>query len=99
MKIIKHEKAVGPLGTIQISLQMSANDMSNDINKRKYANELVEWIGNIEVSIDELFEFSYVKSNFILDTLEKYEIKSTNSNILMNYSDAIESLRYQKKTF
>ena len=49
----------------------------------------------LECTIDELCLISYHKSTFILKTLLKYEINTKNSNILLNYYDAIDSLKYQ----
>jgi hypothetical protein len=93
--INKYEKGVGPIFVCQLSIKLFIEDITNDFNQRKYAETIYEWLGLIECSIDELFEISYDKSVFILNALEKYEIKTKNSNILLNYGDAIGSLKYQ----
>lgn len=91
----KYEKAVGALRSVQLSLQLFINDVSNDINEREYAETLYEWIGKTERTIDELFEVSYEKSVFILKVLEIYDLDTLDSNIILNYADALESLKFQ----
>ena len=91
----KYEKGVGPIFACQISIKLFIEDITNDDKQRKYAEKIYEWLGLIECSIDELFEVSYDKSLFILETLEKYEINTRDSNILLNYCDALGSLRHQ----
>lgn len=90
-----YEKAIGPLFACQISIQMFIEDMTNDSTQRKYAESIYEWLGLTEYSIDELCEVSYEKSLFILETLKKYQINTCDSNLLLNYGDAISSLNYQ----
>jgi len=91
----KYEKGVGPIFACQSSIKLFIEDARNDFNQRKYAETIYEWLGLIEYSIDELCDVSYTKSVFILEALEKYEIKTENSNILLNYGYAIDSLKYQ----
>lgn len=93
----KYENAVGPMRAAQISLQLFITDTNNSISLRKDAETIYEWLGKAECTIDELFEISDEKSNFILNVLHKYPINTNNSNLIMNYCDAIESLEYQKK--
>ena len=93
----KYENAVGPMRAAQISLQLFITDTNNDVSLRKDAETIYEWLGKAECTIDELFEICCEKSNFVLDILHKYQINTTNSNLIMNYSDAIESLEFQKK--
>jgi len=94
----KYEIAVGPMRTVQISLHLFIADTNNNIYLRKYAETIYEWLGKAECTIDELFEICYKKSNFVLDVLHKYPINTIDSNLIMNYNDAIESLEFQKKT-
>jgi len=54
-------------------------------------------LGSLELTIDELFEESYEKSVFILEILKKYELNKFDSNIILNYIDAVESLTYQQQ--
>lgn len=91
----KYEKAVGPMRAAQLSIQMYVEDTSNDLSERKYAERIYEWLGTIECSVDELFEVSHDKSLFILKTLEKYKVNTLDSNIILNFNDVIESLKYQ----
>lgn len=91
----KYEKAVGPIFACQLSIKLFIEDITNDFNQRKYAEIIYEWLGLFEGSIDELYEVSYGKSVFILKALEKYEINTIDYNLLLNYGEAISSLKYQ----
>lgn len=93
----KYENAVGPMRAAQISLQLFITDFNNDVSLRKYAETIYEWLGKAECTIDELFEICNERSNFILDVLHKYPINTNNSNLIMNYNEAIETLEFQKK--
>lgn len=95
----KYETAVGPMFACQLSIKLFIEDLTNNNDKRTYAETIYEWLGQTECSIDELFEVSYDKSVFILEVLEKYSFVITNSNILLDYADAIGSLRYQKDLY
>lgn len=91
----KYEKGVGPIFACQLSIKLFIEDVTNDFTQRKYAETIYEWLGLLECSIDELCEVSYNKSVFILKALEKYEINTRDSNLLLNYNNAICSLKYQ----
>lgn len=91
----KCEKAIGPLFACQLSIKSFIEDITNDIAQREYAETIYEWLGTTESSIDELCAVSYDKSLFILKALEKYGINTNDSNIILNYGDAIGSLKYQ----
>ena len=91
----KYEKGVGPIFACQLSMKLYIEDITNDFNQRKYAEKLYEWLGLFEGSIDELCEYSYARPAFILKALEKYKINTRDSNLLLNYGDAISSLKYQ----
>ena len=91
----KYECGVGPIFACQLSIQLFIEDITNNIIQRKYAETIYEWLGLLEASIDELCEISYDKSVFILEALKKYEIDSNNSNNILNYGEAIGSLKYQ----
>lgn len=91
----KYEKGVGPIFACQLSIKLFISDTTNDFIQRKYAETIYKWLGLIECSIDDLCYVSYDKSVFILKVLEKYEINTIDSNILLNYGDAIDSLKYQ----
>jgi hypothetical protein len=91
----KYEKGVGPIFACQLSIKLFIEDITNDFTQRKYAETIYEWLGLFEGSIDELCEVSYNKSAFILKALEKYQINTRDSNLLLNYGDAISSLKYQ----
>ena len=90
----RYEKAVGPLFACQLSLQMFIEDTTNEYDNRKYAETIYEWLGSIECTIDELCNMSYEKSIFILNVLKKYKI-TNDSNLIINYGDAIDSLEWQ----
>ena len=91
----KYEIGVGPIFVCQLSIKMFIEDITNDFNQRKYAETIYEWLGLIEYSIDELCQVSYDKTVFILQALEKYKIQTTDSNLILNYGDAVGSLKYQ----
>ena len=97
MEFIHIFNAIGPMRAAQISLELFITDTNNDISLRKYAETIFKWLGELECTIDELFEICSEKSNFVLNVLHKYPIKSINSNLLMNYGDTVESLEFQKK--
>lgn len=91
----KYEKGVGPIFACQYSIQLFIEDTTNPPHRIKYAKSVYEWLGLLECTIDELCEISYFKSYFILKALEKYKINTNDSNLLLNYGDAIHSLNYQ----
>lgn len=91
----KYEKGVGSIFACQLSIKLFIEDMTNDFTQRKYAETIYEWLGLFEGSIDELYKVSHDKSAFILKILEKYEINTKDSNLLLNYNNAIDSLKYQ----
>ena len=91
----KYEKGVGPIFACQLSIKLFIEDTTNNFTQRKYAETIYEWLGLFEGSIDELCNVSYDKSVFILKALEKYEINTKDSNLLLNYGDSISSLKYQ----
>ena len=91
----KYEKGVGPIFASQLSIKLFIEDITNDFTQRKYAETIYEWLGLFEGSIDELCGVSFDKSVFILKVLEKYGINTRNSNLLLNYGNAIGSLKYQ----
>ena len=91
----KYEKGIGSIFACQLSIKLFIEDITNEFTQRKYAETIYEWLGLFEGSIDKLCEASYDKSVFILKALEKYEINTIDSNLLLNYGDAIGSLKYQ----
>ncbi len=95
----KQSIAVGPLYACQLSLKTYINDDNNPLMKREYAKTIYNWLGSLECTIDELCTLSHEKSRFILDVIKKYDIKETDSNLLLNYIDAMGSLEYQLNIF
>jgi hypothetical protein len=94
--IDKYEKAVGPMRACQLCLILFIEDNKNELSKKKYAETLYEWLGIVEITVEEMFEISYEKSDFILEVLKKYHLGWKDSNLLINYGDALDSLTYQK---
>ena len=89
----KYEKGVGPLFACQVSIVLFIERCNPT-----YTETLYEWLGLVECSIDELCEKSYDRSLFILKTLEKYKMNTRDSNLLLNYGDAMMgSLQFQIK--
>jgi len=95
----KYEHAVGAMRAAQIALQIFIKDPANELHERQYAETIYEWLGSLEATIDELMEISIDKTSFILRALEKYSLNSNlyDSNTILNYIYAIDSLRYQTK--
>ena len=95
----KYEHAVGAMRAAQIALQLFIKDTANELHERQYAETIYEWLGSLEATIDELMEISIDKTSFILRALEKYSLNSNlyDSNTILNYIYAIDSLRYQTK--
>ena len=95
----KYEHAVGAMRAAQIALQIFIKDPANELHERQYAETIYEWLGSLEATIDELMEISIDKTSFILRALEKYSLNSNlyDSNTILNYIYAINSLRYQTK--
>jgi len=91
----RYEKGVGSIFSCQIAIQSYIEDTQNNPTQRIYAETIYEWLGVLECTIDELCEKSYEYSVFILDALKKYEPNFQNSNLLLNYDNAIQSLKYQ----
>ena len=97
----KYEHAVGSMRAAQISLQIFIKDPANDLHDRKYAETIYEWLGSLEATIDELLEISSDKTFFILNALKKYSLSPTlyDSNTILNYIYAIDSLRSQIQNY
>jgi len=95
----KYEHAVGAMRAAQIALQLFIKDTANELHERQYAETIYEWLGSLEATIDELMEISIDKTSFILRALEKYSLNTIlyDSNTILNYIYAIDSLRYQTK--
>lgn len=95
----KYEHAVGAMRAAQIALQIFIKDPANELHERQYAETIYEWLGSLEATIDELMEISIDKTSFILRALEKYSLNTIlyDSNTILNYIYAIDSLRYQTK--
>lgn len=93
----KYENAVGPMRSAQIALQIFIKDPANDLQDRKYAETIYEWLGSLEATIDELMKISIDKTFFILRALKKYSLNPIlyDSNAILNYDYAIHSLKYQ----
>lgn len=79
----------------QLSVKQFIEDGTNDMERRKYAETIYQWLGEAECTVDELVAISYEKSKFVLEALEKYSIETTDSNLIMHYGDAVNSLKYQ----
>ena len=94
----KYEQAVGPAKACQDCLKLFIEDEKNEIFLRKKAEDLYAWIGYSEADIDELFKLrDYDTCIFMLDVLEKYPLDcASDFNLIMRYSDAYNSLVYQK---
>lgn len=97
IELDKYEHAVGAMRAAQIALQIFTKDPANELQERKYAETIYEWLGSLEATMDELMKISVDKSFFILNALEKYSLSPTmyDSNTILNYIYAIDSLRYQ----
>ena len=93
------EIAVGPLFACQLCIKAFLEDLTN-MSQFSYAISVYMWLGQTEYSVDELFIVSYDKALFILEVLEKYGsgvMRGVNSNVILNYGEAFESLKYQKR--
>lgn len=94
------ERAVGPMYAAQRALKDLVNDPSNSVSDRCDAFVLYAWLGSLEVTIDELVDLSPWASEFILEGMKKYgQSPSTDSNYLLNFGDAVESLKYQLERY
>ncbi|RYE37565.1 MAG: hypothetical protein EOP48_28520 [Sphingobacteriales bacterium] len=94
------ERAVGPMYAGQRALKGLANDPSNSASDRCDALVLYAWLGSLEATIDELVDLSPWASEFILEGMKKYgQGQSTDSNYLLNFGDAVESLKYQLERY
>ncbi len=86
--------AVGPLFACQQSVQLFI-DATEDLNEREYATKVLHFLGSFEGSVDDLCEYSYFYANFIYEALLKYPLITSDSYLLWNYGDALDSLKYQ----
>lgn len=94
------EKAVGPMCAGQYALEMFVQDHENSMSDCYDAFILYGWLGSLEATIDELVDLSPWASEFILGALKKYgPILTEDSNYLMSYGDAVDSLQYQLDRF
>jgi len=90
------EKAVGPMFAAQSAIKCFANDTTKSILERCNAMVLYDWIGSVDATIDELINYSASNCKFILKCLNDYQHNlPTNSNFVMNFGDAVSSLKYQ----
>jgi hypothetical protein len=91
------DKAFGTEYAVQCCLRLFIEDTNNPVKERKHAMSLYSWIGTSDISIDEIYDVSYHNANFILEIMEKYILNTKDSNLIINYGNAIDSLRFQKK--
>jgi len=90
------KKAVGPMFVGQSALKCFANDKKKSISERCNAMILYDWIGHIDATINELITQSPSACDFILKCLREYQNDlPKNSNFVMNFGYAVESLEYQ----
>jgi hypothetical protein len=102
-----YELAVGKEYAIQLILKLFIEDEENSEKDKEKALRLFKWLGQLEPyepEIDILFDyndeyFNYEKDgDFIINVMKKYGgMLPCDSNLAMNYGDALESLEYQKK--
>ena len=90
-----YAKGVGPIYACQECLKLYINDKTNEYITRRFGQLIYEWLGTLDCTIDELLDLSLVKTKFILMALEKYKPDTTDSDLVMNYGEAVESLTYQ----
>lgn len=94
------EQAVGPMYAGQRALKDLANDPSNLASECCDALVLYAWLGSLEATIDELVDLSPWAGEFILEGMKKYgKGSSTDSNYLLNFGDAVDSLKYQLERY
>eukprot|EP00981_Chlorochromonas_danica_P011977 scaffold4358_cov177-Ochromonas_danica.AAC.31 len=94
------ERAVGSMNACQRALKDLVNDLNNPASDRCDALVLYAWLGCLEATVDELVGLSPWASEFILEGMKKYgQGPFTDSNILLNFIDAKESLKYQLERF
>eukprot|EP01035_Chromulina_nebulosa_P025006 gene25006-32583_t len=92
------ENAVGPMYAAQLAIKCLTNDQNNSVSDRCDALILYAWLGSLELTIDELVDVSPWASEFILKAMKKYgQYLPNDSNIAMNYGDAVDSLIFQLK--
>jgi hypothetical protein len=93
------ESAAGMERAAQNSLELLVRDptISISVDVRLDAVILCGWLGSFDGSIDEIFGLSRWAGNFILDAMLAYKPPiSSSATILMDHSDAIESLAFQQ---
>lgn len=90
-------RGVGPIYACQECIKLYINDKSNVL--RSYARQIYKWLGTVECTIDELSNLSIGKTEIILCILELYKPETTDSNLLMNYEEALSSLTYQLEQY
>jgi hypothetical protein len=99
-KLSKYPQAVGPEYAAQLCLKKYIEDINNTNELREEALLIYGWLGIWDISIDEVFEEGSLDWGLLLlEIMEKYDIcsKIDDSNIIMNYGDALYSLRHQNK--
>jgi hypothetical protein len=94
------ERAVGPMYAGQCALKDLVNDPNNSVSDCCDAFVLYAWLGSLEATIDELVDLSPWAGEFILEGMEKYGPgPPTDSNFLLNFGNAVDSLKYQLKRY
>jgi hypothetical protein len=84
----------------QYALKSFVNDSKNSISDCCDALMLSAWLGSLEATIDELVDLSPLASEFILEAMKKCDLGLPNdSNFLINFGDAVDSLQYQLEKF
>jgi hypothetical protein len=89
--------AAGAEFAAQQSLKIFAEDSSNNFSDRIDSVLLYAWLGSFDGSIDELYSFKPWAAEFILKTMTKYgpTFAKNDSNLLLKYSAAYDSLTFQ----
>jgi hypothetical protein len=90
-------RGVGPIYACQECIKLYIKDKSNVL--RSYVRQIYKWLGTVECTIDELSNLSIGKTEIILRILERYKPETTDSNLLMNYGEALSSLKYQMEQY
>ncbi len=96
----KYEKACGPMRACQRCVELFINDSINNKDDLEYGYELYKWLGETEITVDELFDYDPKRGDNIYWIIKKYKlIPPDNTEYLENYGYAFESLEYQSKIY
>ena len=90
----------GPIRACQRCVELFINDSSSDKDDLELGYELYQWLGETELTVDQLYDDGPIRGSNIYHIVKKYKlIPPDNTEYVENYVYALKSLRYQEKIY